>query len=153
MIEHDIVQMEYRPEQAPTLYELTIKRSFGEKLVGGYMEASKSSLVNIIETTRQTLLDTLLSLEKVFPDLTEDEIISQPSSERVNNIVTTNIYGGNNPLRIATGVNVEQKDISIIISADHFKHLEKLGVEKRHVEGLKDIIKDNKGEFRIGHSR
>jgi AbiTii len=142
-VEHDPVQMDFRPEQAQALYELTVKKSFGERLLGGFMETGKASLENIIETTKQRLLDTLLSLEKALPDLTEDSVVEKSNLERVNNIVTTNIYGGNNPLNIATGINVEQKDISSTISPDFYQQLEQLGVNQKEVSSLKDIVESS----------
>jgi hypothetical protein len=53
--------------------------------------------------------------------------------------VTNNIYGNNNPLNVATGHNVEQKDF-YFDSKINFSELQKFGVEPNEIKELEDII-------------
>ncbi len=142
----NVINILFTPEQASMLYSLSEKRS-GEVLVGGYMEASRSQYQNIVEQTKQKLIDTLLELDEQFPNLEEKFISNKDNNEKVSNIITTTIYGGNNPLSIAAGQNVVQKDIVNTISVEQYNELENLGVEKHEIDELKEIVQsktDNK---------
>ncbi len=61
---------------------------------------------NVLEQTKQKLLDILMELDEQFPGLLDEYKMSEENNEKVQNIITTNIYGNNNPTNIASGVNI-----------------------------------------------
>lgn len=104
---------------------------------------SKIQFQNIIEQTKQRLLDILMELDNEFPDLENEYSMNKENTEKVQNIITNNIYGGNNPMNIAAGQNVEQSGNTITISSNDYEKLESLGVEKTQIEELKTIVSEN----------
>ncbi len=115
-------------------------------VVGGYRKVGKGQFQNVIELTKQKLLDTLLELDNQFPDLTNDFNNTKDNMEKVQNIITNNIYGDNNPLNIAAGLNVEQKEIQNIFKEKDYNELEKLGVNKKEIDELKQIIQSHSND-------
>jgi hypothetical protein len=104
---------------------------------------------NIINQTKNKLLDILLELEAEFPNLENDYIMSDENNNKANNIITNNIYGGNSPINIATGNNNTQTN-SISIENINFDRLKELNVEEKEIEELKSIVsesKDDKSKF------
>lgn len=116
---------------------MTIYQGFINK---GFREIGRIHYQNVIEQTKQKLIDTLIELENDFPNLENTYAMTDENKERVQNIVTTNIYGNNNPLNIAAGQDVTQREINNTISADSFAELEKLGVEKDKIVELKQLV-------------
>lgn len=112
----------------------------GGVIRSSYKELAKVQLQAIIELTKQKLLDTLLSLDEQFPDLINEFNMTKDNIDKAQNIITTNIYGGNNPLNIAAGENIEQTNKASIFTPEIQEKLEKLGVEKPHIEELRTII-------------
>ena len=102
-------------------------------------QVGKVQYQNVLEQTKQKLLDTLMELNDQFPNLLDDYTMSKENSEKVQNIITTNIYGNNNPTNIASGVNVEQNN-TVSISIEDEKKLSDLGVEIEDITELKEII-------------
>lgn len=101
----------------------------------------KSQFHVVIELTKQKLLDTLLELDDKFSDIANEFHNTKSNMEKVQNIITNNIYGNNNPFTLAAGLNIEQKDNSVCVQGDYFSELEKLGVQKEEVRELKEIVK------------
>jgi len=106
----------------------------------GDREVGKIHYENVIEQTKQKLLDILMNLETEFPNLLNDYIMTKENNEKVENIITNNIYGSNNPLNIAAGKHIEQENIQNIYANQDFSKLEELGVDKKEVEILKQIV-------------
>ncbi|MBS1519820.1 MAG: hypothetical protein JST50_02395 [Bacteroidetes bacterium] len=117
----------------------------GLRLITVGQELNKLQLKNIIELTKQKLIDTLLQLNKEFPDLDDDFKTDRTKSDKIQNIVTNNIYGSNNPVNVAAGHNVDQKDFTFN-SSINYSELEKLGVQKQEIEELKTIVDDHKND-------
>jgi len=109
-------------------------------VVGGYREIGKGQLQNIIELTKQKLLDTLLELDVLFPTLTDGFKNTKDNMEKVQNIITANIYGNNNPMNIVAGLDVKLNDISTVLYTKDCDELEKLGVDIKQIDELKQII-------------
>jgi|TARA_B110000908_G_scaffold170483_1_gene230191 hypothetical protein len=101
-------------------------------------EVGKVQYQNVLEQTKQKLLDTLMELEEQFPDILDHYTMNEENSEKVQNIITTNIYGNNNPTNIASGINVEQNN-TISVSVEDSKKLSDLGVEDEDITELKEI--------------
>ncbi|MDX1349665.1 MAG: hypothetical protein R3279_05430 [Putridiphycobacter sp.] len=99
----------------------------------------KVQLQNILEQTKQKLLDTLQELENQFPKLENEYTMNEENQKNVQNIVTNNIYGDNNPLNVATGQNVTQGDINLTISAEQKDKLKSYGVSEEEITELETI--------------
>ena len=135
------------PEQCAVLFDIMAEKNknyqiYRSKLSGGYKRVAKAQIQNIIELTKQKLLDTLLELASEFPNLENEFEMTKENITRAQNIITNNIYGGNNPVTVAAGHHVEQRDIHNAINVNDydFTELEKLGVEQEDIQALKKII-------------
>lgn len=130
------------PQQVEVLADLFKDQisSYGGVIRSGSREIGKVQYQNVLEQTKQKLLDTLMELENEFPDLINDYAMTNENKEKIQNIITNNIYGNNNPLNIAAGQHVEQKDIHNIFTTEDISKLEGLGVEKNDIESLKEIV-------------
>lgn len=110
----------------------------------GQREVNKAQYQNIIELTKQRLLDTLMELDNELPNLLKYYKITEENKIKVQNIITTNIYGGTNPLNIAAGKDVKQEVNSISITVDGADKLKEYGVLESDIEKLNKLISDNK---------
>ena len=68
-----------------------------------------SQLQNILNLTKQKLLDTLLDLDKVFPDLQDNFKNTPENQEKTNTIINNHIYGDNASSNIGVGDSLSQK--------------------------------------------
>ncbi len=98
---------------------------------------------DVINQTKNKLLDILLELESEFPNLENDYIMNDSNNEKANSIVTTNIYGGNAPVNIATGNNNNQT-ITLSIENIDYEKLKSFDIEDKEIEDLKVIVEDSK---------
>lgn len=128
---------------AEEAYNISNGDRYQKWVIGGHRKIGKGQLQNIIELTKQKLLNTLLELNNLFPNLTNDFEGTKANMEKVQNTITNNIYGNNNPLNIAAGQNIEQKDIQNIFTIHDISKLESLGVEKKDIDDLKEIVTTN----------
>lgn len=106
----------------------------------GARQIGKVQYQNVLEQTKQKLLDTLMELEEEFPNLLNDEKMSKEDNEKVQNIVTNHIYGNNNPMNIATGVSVKQNVKTSVFTVEQEEKLKSLGVEEADIKDLKHIV-------------
>lgn len=109
----------------------------------GSREIGKVQYQNVLEQTKQKLLDTLMQLDNEFPNLTDEYTMNMENNEKVQNIVTNNIYGSNNPMNIATGVNVEVNVTNNTITKEDEAKLKTLGVSEDEITEIKKIISEN----------
>ena len=129
-----------------TLYQFLTEREkkqiilYQARISGGYREVGKVQLNNILEMTKQKLIDTLIDFSKEFPDIMNNFQPNEKNNEKVQNIVTNNIYGGTNPMNLAVGLNVNQHSNTINLSQDEIQKLDSLGVEKDDINKLNEII-------------
>ncbi|MBP1638660.1 MAG: hypothetical protein H6Q17_243 [Bacteroidetes bacterium] len=93
-----------------------------------------SQLSHILNLTKQKLIDTLLKLDREFPNLINDYTMTKENSETVQSIITNNIYGNGN--NVASGNNIEQTIYQNLIDYDKLKEC---GVEEQYIDELKDI--------------
>jgi len=105
----------------------------------GSREIGKMQYQNVLEQTKQKLLDTLIQLNEEFPNISDNYTMNDENNKKVENIITNNIYGSNNPLNIAAGETVHQNNVINISTADEDK-LTALGVTKEEVDELKEIV-------------
>ncbi len=124
------------------LYAPMKLREKGLKVDSAGQQIHKLQLKNIIELTRQKLIDTLLQLNREFPDFNDHFKMSDENKDKAQNIITNNIYGSNNPVNLAAGHHVEQKDFTFNTTVS-YNELEKLGVEQSEIDALRVIIERN----------
>lgn len=115
-------------------------------LRSGYWEVGKAQLINIIELTKQKLLDTLLELDNEFPNLENEFSMTKENEEKVKNIITNHIYGDNNPTNIAAGLNVEQTINTSTIKQDDEEKLKSYGVTQEEINELKALIEQTSND-------
>ncbi|PKH78887.1 hypothetical protein CXF60_13020 [Psychrobacter sp. 4Bb] len=110
-----------------------------------------SQLHNILSITKQRLLDTLLELNKAFPDL-EDEYMNDDKKDTASQIITTYIYGNNASSNVGVG-----KDFTQGISNSYTEKVEQvlndlrqLGVPNEDINELEDIINNEPDKNKLG---
>lgn len=118
------------------------------KIQGGQIRSAhrtigKSQMQNIVQVTKQKLLDTLQELENQFPQIDKNYVMNDDNKEKAQNIITNNIYGNNNPLNVAAGEQITQGDINLTINAEQVAKLKELGVDDESIEELKTIDEQN----------
>lgn len=109
----------------------------------GSRTIGKSQLSNIIELTKQKLIDTLQDLEEEFPEIDNKYDMNEENEKKVQNIITNNIYGNNNPLNVVTGEDIKQGDIHFTINQSHLDKLKELGIEEEEIKELASIEKES----------
>ncbi|AAZ19464.1 hypothetical protein Psyc_1616 [Psychrobacter arcticus 273-4] len=107
-------------------------------------------LHNILSTTKQKLLDTLLELNRAFPNL-EDEYMNDDKKDTASQIIT-NIYGNNASSNVGVGQNFTQG-----ISNSYTEKVEQvlndlrqLGVPNEDINELEDIINSEPDKSKLG---
>ena len=151
-LEETTGQINLKPELIEILKGFLSKREIVQiqlyqgQITRGHRDIGKLHLNQIIELTKQKLIDTLADFSKEFPDLMDNFKPSQENNEKVQNIVNNHIYGGTNAMNTALGLNVTQKDNSIIINQSTREKLEKLGVEEEDIIELAEIVKNENGD-------
>ena len=68
---------------------------------------------------------------------------NKKSVNSTKTVINNHIYGSNNPINLAVGENVSQKDILFSI-APYLEELEKLGVSKDELKELEEIVGEKK---------
>lgn len=109
----------------------------------GNREVGKVQYQNVIEQTKQKLLDTLMELENEFPNLINDYKMSEENNEKVQNIITTNIYGSNNPMNIVAGKTIKQIGNTFTFNSETIEKLKALGVDENQIGDLTTIVTEN----------
>ncbi|MCR9172894.1 MAG: hypothetical protein NXI10_10395 [bacterium] len=117
------------------LYKSQVE-AHGGVIRSGKRTIGKNQLSNIIEQTKQKLIDTLQDLDEQFPEIDDKYVMSEENDKKVQNIITNNIYGNNNPLNVAAGNNIKQGDINLTINQAHLDKLKELGVEEAELQEL-----------------
>lgn len=120
------------------LYKDQVER-YGGVIRSGQRTIGKAQLSNIVELTKQKLIDTLQDLEEQFPEIDNKYVMNEENDKKVQNIITNNIYGNNNPLNVAAGDNIKQGDINLTINENQFEKLKELGVQDTELEELKSL--------------
>lgn len=114
----------------------------GDNITAIKRRVQLSQITYIIEQTKQRLLDTLLELNVSFPDLENDFSDTKSNSQKVQNIITQNIYGNNSNSNIGVGENIHLTITSTQKIEELVNELQKLGVPKEDTDQLKKIVSD-----------
>ena len=115
----------------------------GGAIRSGTRMVGKTQFSNIIELTKQKLIDILQDLEEQFPEINNKYVMNKDDNEKAQNIITNNIYGNNNPLNVAAGEIITQGDINVTINTEQVAKLKELGIEEDAIEELQVIDKEN----------
>lgn len=115
----------------------------GGAIKSGKRTVGKAQYSNIIELTKQKLIDTLQDLDEEFPEMDNKYVMNKANIEKVQNIITNNIYGNNNPLNVAAGQNIDQGDITVTINEITKEKLKEFGIEENEIQELEILEKDN----------
>lgn len=105
-------------------------------------EVGKVQYQNVLEQTKQKLMDTLMQLDNEFPDLIDNYNMTKENNDKVQHIVTNNIYGNNNPTNIGVGNDIQQSISTQQLSQPDRELLKDYGVEENEIEKLNEIIKN-----------
>jgi hypothetical protein len=114
-------------------------------LVGASSQFSTSSIEGILDTTRNRLLDFILELTEIDPNIKDsEEAISDLPKEEVRNVFNYTIYGSHNV--VAGGEDVQQ-DITQVVSEGSDEELasyfQNLGVSEEDTEELLQAIEED----------
>ncbi len=105
------------PGEAVALWNIENKDSGGFALVGARSDIPKSTIEGILDTTRNRLLDFILELTEINPEIMESEsAITSIPSDTVQNIFNLTVHGNNNV--VAGGTSVHQEVTQSISSYD-----------------------------------
>lgn len=102
------------------------------------------SYKNVIDQTKNKLLDILLELDCEFPNIKNEYTMNKENNDKTNNIITNNIYGNNAPINLSTGDNSNQ---TIVVNENiDYSKIKKLGVDENDIDELKKIISETKND-------
>jgi len=102
------------------------------------------SYKNVIDQTKNKLLDILLELDYEFPNIKNEYTMNKENNDKTNNIITNNIYGNNAPINLSIGDNSNQ---TIVVNENiDYSKIKKLGVDENDIDELKKIISETKND-------
>lgn len=143
----------YGNEQFPTPVVSMISKQINvNNIVEIHRKVSFSLLERILEITKHKLLDTLLELNKSFPNMENEFENNKENKATASTIVNNNIYGANASMNTAIG-NHNNQSISVQLTEKEKKTLESLkemGVESEDVKEAEKIIKETKDKAELG---
>ncbi|APU69561.1 hypothetical protein [Christiangramia flava] len=124
----------------------------GEDIVSIRRKFQAGQVFNILEITKQKLVDTLLELNEKFPDLEDDYEDNPQNSEIAKTIINNNILGDTSNSNISFGDNVKQifhnkRDQKI---QAFLNLLQELNIDNEEVKKAERIIDENKDSPSLG---
>ncbi|MHC8948791.1 AbiTii domain-containing protein [Sphingobacterium hungaricum] len=112
----------------------------GGEVISTYREVNKLQYIDILEQTKNKLIDILIELSTEFPEIINEKNMKEEDKAKIQNIITNNIYGSNNPLNIAAG-DVVNQTVNSNFGKVQEDELKTLGVSSDEVEELRGITK------------
>ncbi|MBC7447467.1 MAG: hypothetical protein H7330_05355 [Hymenobacteraceae bacterium] len=110
-----------------------------------WLEVPSLYFKNIVNLTKQKLLDTLMELNEQFPNLENDFQPTPENAAKVSTIINNHIYGNQNAVNTAAGQDFTQSN-QITINAQHnemlkeAEQLREFGVSEEDLSVLKQLI-------------
>lgn len=97
---------------------------------------------HILNLTKQKLIDTLLDLDKAFPNLKDNYQNTKENIEKTNTIINNHIYGENASSAIGVGDNFSQNISNIYNNKIEtiLSDLKKIGIPDEDLEEVKEIV-------------
>jgi hypothetical protein len=148
----DFMYMQLGPEATEFIGQF-IQLPHGVTLKHLLKKIGVSMLFDISNKTKQKLLDTLLELNKEFPNL-ENEFGTMEEKSKANQIITNNIHGNVSNTNFGVGENfsqeqtIHQSQINETIS-----ELRELGVDNADIQDLEEIIQTKENSKEPVHKR
>jgi hypothetical protein len=127
------------------LYKSQLARN-GGVITGGSREIGKVHYQNVLEQTKQKLLDTLMELDNEFPNLVNEFVMNKENEEKVQNIITNHVYGAYSSTNVAAGVNVNQTISFENLKPEDESKLKSYGISEEEINELKTIIQNDSKE-------
>ena len=130
------------PPEAVILARDHVPMTDGSKLVEAWKPLTKGQMESVLDQVRNRLLDFLLELQQIDPDVRQsEEAIRSFPNDRVQNVFNTTIMGGQNV--IATGTEFSQK-VSQGVSQGNAQslcdHLRSLGIQEDALAELRAAL-------------
>jgi hypothetical protein len=111
-----------------------------------------SQLNHILNLTKQKLIDTLLELKSVFPNLENSYENNEENEKITKTIINNHIYGDNSNSSIGVGDNINQEFRNVYNQKKEkiFTELKELGVPEENINEVKEIINKETDKSAIG---
>jgi len=111
-----------------------------------------SQTEHILNLTKQKLIDTLLDLEKTFPNMQDNYQNTEENKEKTNTIINNHIYGEKANSNIGIGDNISQKISNIYNQKveNILSELKTLGVPEEDLIEVKEIVVNETDKTNIG---
>lgn len=111
-----------------------------------------SQMEHILNLTKQKLIDTLLDLDKTFPNMQDNYQNTEENKEKTNTIINNHIYGENANSNIGIGDNISQKISNIYNQKveNVLSELKTLGVPEEDLVEVKEIVENETDKTNIG---
>lgn len=148
----DFMYMQLGPEATEFIGQF-IQLPHGVTLKHLLKKIGVSLLFDIANKTKQSLLDTLLELDKEFPNL-ENDFGTMEEKSKANQIITNNIHGNVSNTNFGIGENIKQEQtISQSQVNETISELRKLGVDNEDIQDLEEIIQSKQNDKKPIHKR
>ncbi len=111
-----------------------------------------SQTEHILNLTKQKLIDTLLDLDKTFPNMQDNYQNTEENKEKTSTIINNHIYGENANSNIGIGDNISQKISNIYNQKveNVLSELKTLGVPEEDLVEVKEIVENETDKTDIG---
>lgn len=111
-----------------------------------------SQTEHILNLTKQKLIDTLLDLDKTFPNMQDNYQNTEENKEKTSTIINNHIYGENANSNIGIGDNISQKISNIYNQKveNVLSELKTLGVPEEDLVEVKEIVENETDKTNIG---
>ncbi len=112
-----------------------------------------SQASNILNLTKQKLIDTLLELDTAFPNLQDDYQNTKENIEKTSTIINNHIYGNNSSSNIGVGKNITQSIENVYNEKVEqvLSDLKKLGVSEEEILEVRNIVtQENNDKTNLG---
>jgi hypothetical protein len=111
-----------------------------------------SQLSHILNLTKQKLIDTLLDLKSVFPNLENNYDNNEENERLTKTIINNHIYGNNSNSTIGFGDNISQEINNVYNQKTEkiFSELKELGIPEENIVEVKEIINKENDKSKIG---
>lgn len=139
-------------DELPHSFVLGVRELLGEDtIVGVKRKLQTSKLQNIINQTKQRLLDTLLELNSAFPELKDHYQNTPENKEKADTIINNYILAENSSSNIGVGSYVSQEIKNVYNHSLEavLEDLRKLGVPDDEVKEVELIVKHEKDKKKL----
>ena len=152
-------KVDYRspwPAEALALGRIYFEEHNGTTLLEAWRPFTKPQMDGILDQVRNRLLDFLLELQQIDPDvMTSEAAIRAVARDTVQNVFHTKILGNENT--VATGTHFTQTASSPVKAMDTRSlcdHLRSLGIPANSVASLQDALAEDgkRPQGQLGHS-